>query len=605
MLCDPGAFVMGAAPRHSRCLLLQNGFMVFDATGMRVPDVHREGILAVCAAVFFAAIALIWPLFRNGFPPRTHDSRIQSVWSSQFAKQFWHGEVYPRWLAEVNGGLGSPAFFYYPPLPHLLTATLSPLVSTNAWWRAMGLSAGVSFALSGFFALLWLRQIVPLWPAAGGAISYLFMPYHLLIDLYTRGAFAEFWGMTWLPLVLWCTDRCVAGGRQAIAAFALAYALLITSHLPTTLVFAVLPPIYCILIPAAGQRRTALHRTVAGMMLGMGLAAVYLIPALTLQSSVSMKELTRFGYQKFFLLSHDPGELEVHLFWIVLSMLAVGVCMAALTLSNDAAARRRQALFWCAAGGLSAFMMVPVSKPVWELVSTLQIIQFPWRFATVLSVAIAALVALGLAAIKRPYRWQNVAYAQAGWTIFVGWLYVSITGAWPCFSKQISAATDPLLRDVPEYRPHWVHAELESTVAKFGELPAKKVVFAQGGGTVEVASWKPRRIALLATVTNAGTMLVRQYYFPGWTAWVDGKRSKVEISEPDGLVQLSVAPGAHQIELRLVPTIQERLGQIISGVSLCVVVGLVVWEWRRHRQGAKQQEKLEAKSGALDAPALP
>ncbi|HEY9847696.1 MAG TPA: hypothetical protein V6D03_16055, partial [Candidatus Caenarcaniphilales bacterium] len=42
-------------------------------------------------------------------------------WSKHFAEQFWLGDLYPRWLLEMNAGLGSPTFFFYAPVPYYFT----------------------------------------------------------------------------------------------------------------------------------------------------------------------------------------------------------------------------------------------------------------------------------------------------------------------------------------------------------------------------------------------------------------------------------------------------------------------------------------------------
>ena len=263
---------------------------------------HRPNtLLALGTVIVFGAI-FAWPAWENGFPAGTYDGRIHALWASEFTQQSLAGEWYPRWLFQLNGGLGSPTFFYYPPLPYLITAGFGRLIPNYpGCWQELGLSASLALVLSGVFALAWLRQLVPLWAAAGGAVCYLLMPFHLLIDLYTRGAFAEFWAMTWLPLVLWSAHRVGIGGRHAVVVLAFAYALLITSHLPTTLLFSIVPPVYAALIACTGEKRLAFCTTASGMALGIGISAIYLLPALTLGWAVSMSALTReFQYSKYF-----------------------------------------------------------------------------------------------------------------------------------------------------------------------------------------------------------------------------------------------------------------------------------------------------------------
>ncbi len=45
-----------------------------------------------------------------------HDFPFHLKWANHFSKQIWTGELYPRWLQDMNAGLGSPAFFFYPPI---------------------------------------------------------------------------------------------------------------------------------------------------------------------------------------------------------------------------------------------------------------------------------------------------------------------------------------------------------------------------------------------------------------------------------------------------------------------------------------------------------
>jgi len=39
------------------------------------------------------------------------------MWTKSFDSRLWSGGWYPRWLMNMNGGLGSATFYFYPPLP--------------------------------------------------------------------------------------------------------------------------------------------------------------------------------------------------------------------------------------------------------------------------------------------------------------------------------------------------------------------------------------------------------------------------------------------------------------------------------------------------------
>jgi uncharacterized membrane protein len=131
--------------------------------------------------------------------------------------------------------LGSPSFFYYAPLPYYFTSLLYPVFAQDPLgWRQLGISVSVALIASGLFTYLWLRMITSGRSALVASLIYMLMPYHLAVDLYTRGAFAEFWAFVWMPLTMFFTIRTVGGGQFTMVGLAVSYASLIMTHLPTT-----------------------------------------------------------------------------------------------------------------------------------------------------------------------------------------------------------------------------------------------------------------------------------------------------------------------------------------------------------------------------------
>ena len=79
------------------------------------------------ALILAAGIGLGFPALHNGMP-NGHDSYEHVSRYSSVASQFREGEIYPRWLANMNSGLGSPALFVYAPLAYFVPGVLSPLL---------------------------------------------------------------------------------------------------------------------------------------------------------------------------------------------------------------------------------------------------------------------------------------------------------------------------------------------------------------------------------------------------------------------------------------------------------------------------------------------
>src|SRR5690606_9954528 len=117
------------------------------------------------------------------------------------------------------------------------------------------------------------------------ALVYLIAPYHLYFDLYVYGAYAEFTAYIWFPLIFAGMDSIrERGSGRPIVLTALAYGLLVMTHLPTALLLTPFLALYGLALSftGAGANSRLLVRQAGALFLGLGLASVYLVPALGL-----------------------------------------------------------------------------------------------------------------------------------------------------------------------------------------------------------------------------------------------------------------------------------------------------------------------------------
>lgn len=534
--------------------------------------------------IIYYGLLLCSPVLFSGFPYPTHDGEIQETWYSHFASQLSSGDTYPRWLQGMNGGLGSPTFFFYPSLPFFITSAFRPFFADSLTsWRILGVSAALALVLSGVFAYLWFRKIANNRSATFGAILYMAMPYHFTVDLFTRGAFAEFWAFVWMPLIVYFAHKTIQYNRPVSVGLAISYGLLILTHLPTTLMFSVVPLAYVLWIaPVGGKSKCFVHVGIS-MALGVALASIYLLPALLEQDSVSL-EIMREGhgyYEHGFFLPHTNwadlkvarDDFEHSLFWIVMTVVGVGLSASFLARNSPDAFIRRQTRFWLVIAALAVFMMFPLSKPIYQLFPSLQMIQFPWRFNTVLTLAVSVLVAVGFASIRKPYSDSVIIALVIGGALLLHWIPIT---ARPLLETSLgnnpylSGSPSPrkkLGHDTLEYRTRWAMGDYEQLLLRLrdyqGNLTKARIV--DGDGNVTVQVWKPRHIVMLVDAKIESILEVSQFYYPTWTAMLDNKSlMAVQFSKPDGLVILSVPPGRHSLELRFAKTRYEALGMKVS-----------------------------------------
>lgn len=666
-----------------------------NATGPTDTARSRWPARRLCVAGLFGASALVTllPVMLLGFGVGLHDGRIHQIWSGQFAEAFLEvGGYYPRWLRGLNDGLGSPTMFFYPVLPYLPTIPGHRILGVG---HLLAFGVLVSATIAGFAMQRLLQQFVQRSTSLAGAALYVTAPYYLGTDLYTRGAYAEYWAFAWMPLVLLGVMKVrkgvsrdipieIAGRTGTLDAgfpffagkrgtdtrlqsihtdqkssipvnlsqagatnslsfrsltgtllLATGYGALVATHLPTTLVFS-LVPLALAAVPVGGRRWLEgawvrwrpLAFTGLGMAFGAGLAASYLLPAMTMQEHVSMAALTSFhqynhnfffgelGWRRFDL-GHEFKQTLYLPFLATAVMGGMGFLLARSRPKNvhqsrltvrvaTLMERKRMGWFFLTVLGTSVFMMLPLSDFMWRLLPHLQIIQFPWRICSILTLSAVILVALGLDGLCRPLSRQAA--------VQLSFLVVAIAGGLGYSSKAIwkfvetsphierAVVTKSYNMDAPEYRPRWAKQNLRTTIQIVRRPPANlerergttnglawvdlptrpddPLIGAQsivGSAELSVMEWRSRRLRLACVNRQPATLRIGQLYFPGWTARRDGKELPLRPSEPAGLIEIDVPAGNGYIEMILEPLWPEKVGNRVGLVCASIWLGCVFW----------------------------
>jgi len=483
-------------------------------------DARRQR-LTVASALFVAALLLALPA--EAGPVRLNDSFwIDLVWLEQFARELASGTLYPRWLPLSHDGLGSPVFYYYPPLGFYLASAFA-LTGLSTYLALIGAFFAATL-LSGAGVYLWLKDQTR--APIVGALLFMIAPYQLF-NFYQRGAIAEFLATALLPFVLWGLKQMIEGRPRGFGSTALAYGALIMSHLPLTFLGSLF--LFGPYVLARGHSSPATLLRIAGALaMGVGLSAIYLMPALALEPYRSAGDLWTLPYLQ-------PATWSVwsaHS-WSDQTFRAVLLVGAALAIPAAGLAFRVRSpwALWtlvCLVVGLG---VIPL---LWAL-PFLNWVQFPFRL---LPVAELALVPAVMVAPKERVPWLIL------WTTFLlmaGFIIAAKPDA-PSFGDRVMRQYHP---DVPENLP-----------------PGKRPY-----------SW-PSEWALQLASTHrqpqfAGNTTVEPvFYFPAWQVRCGGK-----------IVPTFPAPHTQLLSYRgrgcartLVWTAAEKVGALISLLSLLLLV---------------------------------
>jgi len=524
-----------------------------------------------------------------------------------------HGDLWPRFAEAFYCNHGSLLFHFYAPLSYYITE-LFMLVGAPAA-VALKLALASSVLLSGVFMALLARELFGDYAAACAGALYVLAPYHL-VDVLVRHAFGEAMAFTWLPLACWGILGAVRDGSAGrMIAGALGVAFLLLTHNITAMISAPLLAFWWLYVTLKyhGGR---LHGPLLGICAGAGgllLTAFFWAPAFTETNLIwSRESLTdeyfrywnHFVYFKQFFMQYwgfggsGAGENDGMSFQLGLAhwaLLAGSIAVFALRREW----RTHLAACWAIVAG-SLFMTHFASEPIWSRISTLAFVQFPWRFLVLAafgaslaagSVAQAlrdaagdlwgpklALVVIALSfPIYAPYTHaKHTLYVleKDDYSLFRPAQYLKLQHQ-PGYIRPDKMAT------IEWIRAHLVRATaredfLPRTVLAVPEAPPERDIIARENEILAQKQFGPCHYGAEVNMIAAGPVVLQRFWYPGWEAWVDGKKQDLEAYSEYALTAVEVGAGRHLVEFRFGTTPLRRISWIVSLVMAAALLGLLV-----------------------------
>ena len=398
---------------------------------------RRHHILIPLAA-FLATLPLILHGCSCG---HDFDFHLQS-WLDA-AQQLRHGTLYPHWAFSAAYSAGEPRFLFYPPISWLLGAILTlafPTAATPAIYTFLALTA------AGFAMHHLASHFVSPNAAVLAAILYLANPY-MLFNAFERTAYAELLAAAWIPLLFLAVLR----KQPTIHGIAIPLALLWLTNAPAavmgTYTFALIAALRLIQATISSQQKVEASDTsplqltttyICGFTLGLALPAFYLIPAAYERRyvQIAMAIIPNMRFQDNFLFGHTadaPHNTVLHtasllavtllaLTLLALTLLATITLLLAQRNQNSKLKTEQNPLSSIAASLLIltliiAFLLTPISTPIWLHLPELSFLQFPWRLLTILSAILTFTLALLLNRPPTPKPW---ALSPGPWALSPG-----------------------------------------------------------------------------------------------------------------------------------------------------------------------------------------
>jgi hypothetical protein len=532
--------------------------------------------LTACLIISLCAALLTLPPFLRGYMVG-HDLLYHINWADLFHTQLFEGDLYPRWLFDMKGGRGSPAFYFYSPLPYYTSAAFSLLLPTaNATWLSLGLTYCFALIVSSLGVYWFLTIHTGRKQAFWFTLLYMGFPYHVVVDLYIRFAFSEFFAIAWIPYLFIFAKQLAAGKKNAVWPLAVTYTLLVLSHIPSTLL---MTPCIAVYYYAIRENRQHYPGVITALAMGGCMAAFYLLPIVALKNEVSVDKMMmgHVYYENAFLLIGDKLRMNRPEFWSFLSNLSIASAVVTLAAFLSHPKPGKSAWFFFLACLVSIVMMFPVSRPIWDIASFLMLIQFPWRFFIVISFTLFFLAATAghrNQAVLPRYAYLLMVIIIASLSVLTA--YFAITKTASDISKEhrtIIARSLQSREGVGEYLPAGTP---DIYFQKVNTLTLERIDNLFTGRDMPIGqSHQVRGDTIYATIENPIKQVVamHQFYFPTWQGeYVHDAKPLELIKTSDRFLEFTLDQGVHQLAFTHRKTNAEVLGIGISLLALTVVV---------------------------------
>jgi hypothetical protein len=561
------------------------------------PRIGFQSKFSSLAFIFAIACLSLLTAFLFG-PPLGHSLPNNLVWLTSFDAAIWRGEIYPRWLPELWFGAGSPDFFFYGPLPFWISSILGHTICWSCDVTGVLTTGGlIILALSGLSYFIFARRFFSREWAVMAAGVYMVLPYHLSMDWGLRQALGEFTAIAVMPLIAYFLIGLFRAERFAGIGFAVCLLALVLCHLPSVVICALL------FLPMAlyyGFTKTTSNSEsvwfffkCAGYgVIGLGLAALYWLPAVALLPDVASQTLwvNYYDWSHWMLFDGQPKFNEAMI--MLLQIWLVIVTVLSLAFVYQFRKINENAVWALAPLVIGWIFMTPISWPLWKSLPFLQAIQFPWRFMMVAEfgspLVVAALipktrnavlvtgVGLMLLAGVNGYFGHKLALLIGTPTKIVDGMMADHLSAWEYLPKTAYAPIEKITKG----RRDALRADWSSNPSEFAA-----VVAMPDDTKTRLQSISSRQLIVDIEAVAPTHLIVHQFYWHLWQAHDVATGQEINLSaEPKfGLIAFDVAAGKSKVELNLVWSWAEKIGLLVSMLSAALLVLTGVWLRRSSR----------------------
>lgn len=482
------------------------------------------------------------------------------------------GQFPVRWAPDLR--YGEPLFNFYGPLPYYIGALIH-FFGFNFIWVAKLLFI-LSAILSALSMYILAKELFGKKAGLLAAILYTYAPYRA-VDIYVRGALSETWAFVFLPLIFYTSLKLSQKSNlKNSILLALSLAGLFLTHNVTALMFAPFLVLWWVYLIIWANNLKVIPYFAGSLLYSLSLSAFFLLPALWERGFIQTKYLLvgYFNFRAHFVAykqlfstfwgygSSLWGPVDELSFQVgVVNWLIIGISIVIGFIYRKDKKLLFLISFLLLSFLLSIFLQHNKSAFVWEAIPLMAFIQFPWRFLAI-SIFIVSLVGAAITLyLKDKFRIIYVILIIASIFSTISYFrpkdYVEDSFFEKFLDKNLMHKGVDLTKD---YLPIWVE-EFETEV--------KNIPFTSRG-QIDVRSFEKKGVVANSkiVVKEDSEIEFPLYYFPGWTAFTNGKNISLENPSELGLIRFKLPPGNYDLKFEFKNTPVRIIGNSLTLASI-------------------------------------
>lgn len=548
------------------------------------------------AVACLIAVAIIMPIAFFGIPEAA-DMQQHFKFAQTYYESLTTGDGFPSWAGNENFGYGDIGIRFYPPLEYYFLALTRILVGN--WYDAAWLTF-MFWIVSGCLGVYcWTRCWLSKKESAIAACFYAVIPFHLNQLYVSYNNYSEFAAASILTFCFAFLTKVFERNKISdVLGLAISYALLILTHLPLTIIGSLCLLVYALTFLRKNNFVQPFIKCAVACGVALSASAFYWVGMVTEMSWLNHVSERfnggRFSFDEGFFPFYYHAAVFRDTAWIIdyaailtFLFLISAVVYFLYKKRGNADDNSAKNIFQTVLplGLLAFFMVTPLSRPIWQILTPLQKIQFPARWMTIVSMCGAVVAAASVHyLLKGNFLKQRfwiytciICLSSVGLYNFV---YIFHPTSFVPFNREKFETTLSELPNNQSFNCWW------SVWSKDDAFKIKEKI-SIGERKTRIIVWEAEKRIFEVSAGNDATARIATFYYPHWKAIVNGNRVEIGKDE-NGAILIPVGSEESTVELYFQEPLTVRAASILSLLTWLILSSILVFLFSKKLFSFKQ-----------------